>query len=71
MNTTKLKADVQRFATKLKNQAMENPLGAIIIATAAMHAGAKIMDANTQRRYAKVHEREVNRRIAMQSYKTR
>lgn len=64
MNTTKLKADVQRFTTKLKNQAIENPMFAIMIGTAAMHAGAKLMESNTQRRYAKTHEREVNRRIA-------
>ena len=71
MNTTKLKADAQRFYIRLKDQAINNPIGTIMVATAAMHAGAKIMEANTARKYAKVHEREVNRRIAMQSYKTR
>lgn len=58
------KQDVKRFTDNLKRQAQENPLWTIAIATALLSAGAKVMDANTQRSYAKTHAREVDRRIA-------
>lgn len=49
--------------TKLKHQIEENPLVAAGIFAAVLQGGAKLMQANTQRKNSKVWAKEVNRRI--------
>lgn len=58
------KEDVKQFTTRLKQQAKENPLMAIAIAGAVLTAVNGLINASTQRSYAKTHAREVDRRIA-------
>lgn len=58
------KQDVKQFADKLKQQAKENPLAAVMIGAAAVTALSKLIDSNTQRTYAKAHAKEIDRRIA-------
>ena len=58
------KDDAKRFYNNLKRQAQENPLAAVAIAAMLITATSKLMDANTQRSYAKTHAKEVDRRIA-------
>lgn len=48
--------------TKLKSQIEENPLVAAGIGAALLQAAAKLMQANTQRKYSKTWAKEVNRR---------
>lgn len=55
-----------KFVQNLKRQAEENPVVVLGVAAAVITATAKLMDSNTQRRYARTHEREVERRM----YKT-
>jgi hypothetical protein len=52
-----------KFVQTLKRQAEENPVLVLGVAAALLTATAKLMDANTQRSYAKTHAREVDRRI--------
>lgn len=54
------------YYEKLKQAAKENPIGTLIVASAVLTAAAKVMEANTQRTYAKAHAREIDRRVAMQ-----
>ena len=60
---------MKNFYEKLKLQAQQNPVLAVAVAVTAVTAVTKLMEANTQRTYAKTHEREINRRVAMQSFK--
>ena len=55
---------MNRFLENLKTQAQENPILAIGVTAALLTATSKLMDANTQRAYAKAHEKEIDRRIA-------
>lgn len=55
---------MQNFIDNLKYQVEQNPVVAIGVAAAFVTASAKLMDANTQRSYAKTHAREIDRRIA-------
>jgi hypothetical protein len=52
-----------RFVQNLKRQAEENPVVVMVATAALLTATAKLLDANTQRSYAKTHAREVERRI--------
>lgn len=52
-----------RYVQNLKRYAEENPIVVVFAAAALITAGAKLMDANTQRSYAKTHAREVERRM--------
>lgn len=58
--------DVKRFYNNLKQKAIENPMGTLLISAAVITAASKLMEANTQRTYAKTHAKEVDRRIAKQ-----
>lgn len=58
-----MKEDAKRFWNKLKTQAQENPLATIFIATLVVTATSKLMEANTQRTYARAHAKEIDRRI--------
>jgi hypothetical protein len=49
--------------TKLKRQIEENPLVAAGVFAAVLQGGAKLMQANTQRKNSKTWKKEVNRRI--------
>lgn len=60
------KEDVKKFTDNLKRQVQENPLLALSIGAMVVTATAKIIDASTQKSYARTHEKEVNRRIAKQ-----
>lgn len=51
------------FWKNLKAAAEANPLYAIGAAAFLLTAASKVLDANTQRSYAKTHAREVDRRI--------
>lgn len=53
-----------RFVRNLVAQAEANPVLVLGVAAALLTATAKLMDANTQRSYAKTHELEIERRIA-------
>lgn len=64
------KQDVKRFADNLKRQAQENPILALGVGAAVITSVSKLIEANTQRSYARTHEKEVNRRIA-KSYQPR
>jgi hypothetical protein len=55
-----------KFVQNLKRQAEENPVVVLAISAAVITATAKLMEANTQRSYARTHAREVERRM----YKT-
>jgi len=46
----------------LKRQAEANPLGALAVATTAIMAATKLMQANTERGNAKTWKKEVERR---------
>lgn len=59
-----MKEDINRFFNKLKQQTQENPLAALAIGAMVVTATSKLIEANTQRSYARTHEKEVNRRIA-------
>lgn len=54
---------MKKYWENLKTAAEENPLYALAAAALLITACSKIMDANTQRSYAKTHAREVDRRI--------
>lgn len=56
---------MNKFLENLKRQAEENPV--VVFGTAALllTAVSKLMDSNTQRSYAKTHQLEVARRLAM------
>lgn len=54
---------MNKFWTNLKQQAEANPIYAIGAAALLLTAMSKVLDANTQRSYAKTHAREVDRRI--------
>lgn len=60
---------MKKFIDNLKRQAEENPIVAIIVVTAAIKAGAHMMEASTVRTKARTHEREIDRRIMMAQYK--
>lgn len=60
---------MQKFIDNLKRQAEDNPVLVMGVTAALLQSAAKVMDANTQRSYAKTHAREVDRRIAAQSYR--
>ena len=64
-----MNANIKRFADNLKRQAQENPLLAVAIGAGAVTAVTKLIEANTQRTYAKAHVREIDRRVRAQSYK--
>lgn len=66
-----VKEDAKRFYNRLKIQAQENPLAAIVIATLFITATSKLIDANTSRKNSKAWAKEVDRRAAMQFTKTR
>jgi hypothetical protein len=55
---------MNRFLENLKAQAEANPLVAVGIAATLLHGAAKLMEANTQRTYAKAHVKEIDRRVA-------
>lgn len=59
---------MNKFFNNLKRQAEENPIVALVVATAAVTAAGKLMDANTARVSAKTHAKEVDRRVR-NSYK--
>ena len=48
---------------KIKTKIEENPVLAIGAAAALLTATSKLIDSGTQRKYAKIHSLEVNRRI--------
>lgn len=48
--------------TKLKAQVEDNPLVAAGVFAAVLNGAAKLMQANTQRKYSKTWAKEVNRR---------
>lgn len=54
-----------KFVRNLKAQAEAHPVETLIVAAALLTAGAKLMDANTQRSYAKTHALEIARRRSM------
>lgn len=54
---------MKKFLDNLKAQAEANPLLALAAAAALFTATSKLLDANTQRSYAKTHALEINRRI--------
>lgn len=54
---------MNKFWNNLKAQAEANPVIALFVAAAVITATSKLLDANTQRSYAKTHAREVDRRI--------
>jgi len=56
--------DAKRFYNSLKQKAIENPLLALAIGAAVVTATTKLVEANTQRTYAKAHAKEIDRRIA-------
>lgn len=58
-----MKEDAKRFVEKLKRQAQENPLLTIAVAAMFVTATSKLMEANTQRTYAKAHAKEIDRRV--------
>lgn len=51
-----------RFYRNLKTQVEEHPMEAIMIASVAATAGAKLMQSNANRRNSKTWAREVERR---------
>jgi hypothetical protein len=53
---------MNKFFTNLKKQAEENPLVAIGVATVAVTAVTKLMQANTERTNSRTWEKEVDRR---------
>lgn len=53
-----------RFYRNLKTQVEEHPMEAIMIASLAATAAAKMMQSNTNRRNSKTWEKEVDRRRA-------
>lgn len=54
---------MNKFWNNLKAQAEANPIYAMGAAALVLTAVSKLLDANTQRSYAKTHAREVDRRI--------
>ena len=60
---------MNKFYENLKRQATENPVYAVVAAAVLITAVSKLMDANTQRSYAKTHAREIDRRSVMSSHK--
>jgi hypothetical protein len=54
---------MKKFTDNLKRQIEENPIVALAVAAAVITATSKLLDANTQRSYAKTHALEVQRRI--------
>lgn len=55
---------MNRFIENLKKQAQDNPIVAIAVGAALLTATSKLIDANTQRTYARAHTREIDRRVA-------
>lgn len=51
--------------TQLKRQIEENPLVAAGVGAALLNGVAKLMQANTQRKYSKTWAKEVNRRTSV------
>lgn len=60
-----------KFVQTLKRQAEENPVYVLFAAAAVATAAAKLLEANTQRTYAKAHAKEVARREFQTYNKTR
>lgn len=54
---------MNKFWNNLKAQAEANPVATLIAAAMLVTATSKLLEANTQRSYAKTHAREVDRRI--------
>lgn len=54
---------MKKFIDNLKAQAEANPVVVLAVTAGLLTATAKLMDANTQRSYAKTHALEVDRRI--------
>lgn len=57
--------NIKRFGNNLKSAAIENPLLAVALGAAVVTATAKLLDANTQRTYAKAHTKEIERRMRL------
>lgn len=55
---------MNRYLENLKKQAEANPLVAVGVTAALLQAMSKLMEANTQRTYAKAHVKEIDRRVA-------
>jgi len=55
----------KQIKTSAQIQIEQNPLGAAVIAGALLLAGARVMQANTERQNAKVWKKEVERRTIM------
>lgn len=58
IDTTGLK----KFADNLSKQVQENPIGALMVGSAAAAVVTKLMNANTARKNAKSWKKEVDRR---------
>jgi hypothetical protein len=58
---------MKKAVDKLKRAWEENPLQVIVIGALAATAAAKLLDASTNARNARVWQNEVNRRIMMKS----
>lgn len=56
---------MQKAIDKIKKAWEENPLGVIIVATAAAAAASKLIDASTSRANARTWAKEVDRRSMM------
>ncbi len=61
----KLEDTLKDVEAKIKRLWNENPIIVIFAGIAAANAGAKVMQANTDRKRAKTHDREVRRRERM------
>lgn len=62
-------ADAKRFATNLKNAAIENPVLALGVAAAAVTATAKLINAANETSNSRTYKKEVNRRIEIANQK--
>jgi hypothetical protein len=56
---------MEKAWTKIKKAWEENPLGVIIVATAAAAAASKLLDASTARANSRTYAKEVDRRLMM------
>jgi hypothetical protein len=62
MNTQKINASIKNAQDTVKRLWNENPVIVIVLGIAAANAGAKVMQANTDRKREKSWRREVSRR---------
>lgn len=58
-----MKVNAERFVQNLIKQAEENPLVAIGVTTALMHATAKLVDASGHRAGSKAYARQIDNKI--------